>query len=150
MHAHASTRTHARTHNTRIISFTHNNALTIGTIQIQELGTIETPIILTNTLSVGTAFDACVRFMLSQNPGILLHTIIRFIIIPHHNHHHQNQRNNLHYHHLIITIIIITIIIITNNNHHHKNHHTENHHHHHCVCLSVFVCWVSPTISITL
>lgn len=28
----------------------------IGILQIQELGTIETPIVLTNTMSIGTAF----------------------------------------------------------------------------------------------
>ncbi|TDT62763.1 P1 family peptidase [Fonticella tunisiensis] len=42
----------------------------IGTIQIDELGTIETPIILTNTLSVGTACDGIVEYMLSQNDDI--------------------------------------------------------------------------------
>lgn len=31
-----------------------------GLLQIEELGTIETPIILTNTLSVGTAYEALV------------------------------------------------------------------------------------------
>lgn len=41
-----------------------------GLMQIQELGTIETPLILTNTLSVGTAFTACVRYMLERNPEI--------------------------------------------------------------------------------
>src|SRR6476661_7314984 len=39
-----------------------------GSTQIQELGTIETPIVLTNTLSVGVAVDAAVRWTLSQ-PG---------------------------------------------------------------------------------
>lgn len=39
-----------------------------GFLQIQELGTIETPIILTNTLDVGTAVDAVVRWTLEQ-PG---------------------------------------------------------------------------------
>lgn len=43
---------------------------TVGMVQIEELGTIETPIILTNTLSVGTASDALVRYMLDQNPAI--------------------------------------------------------------------------------
>lgn len=43
---------------------------TIGTIQINELGTLETPIILTNTLSVGTAADALIDYMLEQNPEI--------------------------------------------------------------------------------
>lgn len=43
---------------------------TTGTIQIEELGTIETPIVLTNTLSVGTAYDALVEYMLEQNEDI--------------------------------------------------------------------------------
>ena len=41
-----------------------------GLMQINELGSIETPLILTNTLSVGTAFDACVRYMTGLYPGI--------------------------------------------------------------------------------
>ncbi|MDC3413640.1 P1 family peptidase [Aquibacillus sp. 3ASR75-11] len=43
---------------------------TIGTIQMQELGTLETPIILTNTLSVGIAADALIGYMLEHNPEI--------------------------------------------------------------------------------
>lgn len=43
---------------------------TIGTIQINELGTLESPIILTNTLSVGTAANALIEYMLEQNPEI--------------------------------------------------------------------------------
>jgi D-aminopeptidase len=39
-----------------------------GSTQIMELGTIETPIVLTNTLSVGVAVDAVVRYTLAQ-PG---------------------------------------------------------------------------------
>lgn len=39
-----------------------------GSTQVQELGTIESPIVLTNTLSVGTAMDATVRWALAQ-PG---------------------------------------------------------------------------------
>lgn len=45
-----------------------------GTIQIEELGTIETPIILTNTLSVGAAYDALVEYMLEQNEDIGIST----------------------------------------------------------------------------
>jgi D-aminopeptidase len=37
-----------------------------GSTQVNELGTIETPIVLTNTLSVGTALDAVVRYTLAQ------------------------------------------------------------------------------------
>ncbi|MCT4619913.1 MAG: P1 family peptidase [Marinisporobacter sp.] len=43
---------------------------TIGTIQIEELGNIETPIILTNTLSVGASCDALVKYMLDENEDI--------------------------------------------------------------------------------
>ena len=43
---------------------------TIGTIQIEELGTLETPIILTNTLSVGVCAQGLVDYMLKQNPDI--------------------------------------------------------------------------------
>jgi len=39
-----------------------------GSTQVNELGTIETPIVLTNTLSVGIAMDAVVRYTLAQ-PG---------------------------------------------------------------------------------
>jgi len=39
-----------------------------GSTQVAELGTIETPIVLTNTLSVGVAVDAVVRYTLAQ-PG---------------------------------------------------------------------------------
>lgn len=39
-----------------------------GLLQVQELGTIETPIVLTNTLDVGTAVRAVVRWTLEQ-PG---------------------------------------------------------------------------------
>jgi D-aminopeptidase len=39
-----------------------------GSTQVEELGTIETPIVLTNTLAVGTAVEALVRFTLQQ-PG---------------------------------------------------------------------------------
>ena len=41
-----------------------------GLIQIEELGTIETPIMLTNTLSAGTVSDALTRVMLEQNQDI--------------------------------------------------------------------------------
>ena len=37
-----------------------------GFLQVQELGLIETPIVLTNTLSVGTALEAVVRWTLRQ------------------------------------------------------------------------------------
>lgn len=42
----------------------------VGLIQVQELGTIETPLLLTNTFSVGTASTALIRYMLEENPDI--------------------------------------------------------------------------------
>ncbi|MBL4787482.1 MAG: P1 family peptidase [Cohaesibacteraceae bacterium] len=42
----------------------------IGLVQLDELGTLETPIILTNTLSVGTASTALVEYMLAGTPEI--------------------------------------------------------------------------------
>jgi D-aminopeptidase len=43
-----------------------------GALQVRELGTIETPIVLTNTLAVGTAVEAVVRWTLMQdgNAGV--------------------------------------------------------------------------------
>lgn len=41
-----------------------------GLVQIQELGTIESPIVMTNTFSVGTAVTASVKYMLEQNEDI--------------------------------------------------------------------------------
>src|SRR5690554_2664506 len=38
-----------------------------GIIQVDELGSIETPILLTNTFSVGTGFSALVKYMLKDN-----------------------------------------------------------------------------------
>lgn len=46
----------------------------VGLIQINELGSIETPIILTNTLSVGTSITALTKYMLAQNNDIGLTT----------------------------------------------------------------------------
>jgi D-aminopeptidase len=37
-----------------------------GALQVQELGNLETPIVLTNTLAVGSAIDALVEYTLSQ------------------------------------------------------------------------------------
>lgn len=42
----------------------------VGLIQIEEMGTIETPILLTNTLNTGTVSEALVRYMLKDNRDI--------------------------------------------------------------------------------
>jgi D-aminopeptidase len=41
-----------------------------GLVQVEELGTLETPILLTNTLSVGTCCTALVRHAIDGNPDI--------------------------------------------------------------------------------
>jgi len=41
-----------------------------GLVQIAELGRLETPVILTNTLAVGTAFEALVRYSAAENPEL--------------------------------------------------------------------------------
>jgi len=50
---------------------------TQGTIQIEELGTLETPIALTNTLNVGLVHDAIVQYMidLCQKDGVPLRSV---------------------------------------------------------------------------
>lgn len=41
-----------------------------GLVQIEELGTIETPILMTNTLSVGAGLNGLIRYMLKDNEDI--------------------------------------------------------------------------------
>lgn len=41
-----------------------------GLLQVEEMGVLETPILLTNTLSVGTAYSALVEHMLAENDDI--------------------------------------------------------------------------------
>ena len=45
-----------------------------GLIQVQELETIETPIVMTNTFGVGTALNALTKYMLEENEDIGVHT----------------------------------------------------------------------------
>ena len=42
----------------------------VGLVQIDELGTLETPVLLTNTFAVGTASTELIRYMMEQNPDI--------------------------------------------------------------------------------
>jgi D-aminopeptidase len=46
----------------------------VGLAQVKELGTLETPIVLTNTLSAFRAADALVSYMIEQNPAIGIRT----------------------------------------------------------------------------
>ena len=56
------------------ISVINGFSKSIGLVQIDEIGSIETPIILTNTLNVGVAWNAVIRYMLAQNEDIGLKT----------------------------------------------------------------------------
>lgn len=52
-----------------------------GSLQIREFGLIDTPIVLTNTMSMGTASNATVKYMLKNNPtcGVTQDTIIPIV-----------------------------------------------------------------------
>lgn len=52
------------------VSVLNGYGKSVGLVQVEELGTLESPILLTNTLSVGTALTALVEYMLEQNPEI--------------------------------------------------------------------------------
>ena len=55
------------THKLIAASFVHNGyGKTCGTVQIDELGTLETPIALTNTLNVGLVADALVEYTVNR------------------------------------------------------------------------------------
>ncbi len=56
------------------VSIINGFGKSVGLMQIEELGTIETPIIMTNTLSTGTALNALVKYMLEQNKDIGIST----------------------------------------------------------------------------
>ncbi len=43
---------------------------TVGLVQIAELGQLETPVLLTNTLNVGRVADALVGYMIERHPAI--------------------------------------------------------------------------------
>ncbi|MGN7397876.1 DmpA family aminopeptidase [Peribacillus frigoritolerans] len=43
---------------------------TVGMIQLQELGVIESPILLTNTFSIPAVLEGTIRYLLDQNPQI--------------------------------------------------------------------------------
>ena len=46
----------------------------VGFEQVRELGQIEAPLALTNTLNVGLVMDALVTYAIRENPGIGVHT----------------------------------------------------------------------------
>ena len=52
------------------VSIINGFGKSVGLVQIEELGTIETPIVMTNTFGVGTALNALTKYMLKDNPEI--------------------------------------------------------------------------------
>lgn len=42
----------------------------MGLVQVEELGTVETPILLTNTLNIGKVSDGLISYMIKNNPEI--------------------------------------------------------------------------------
>lgn len=52
-------------------SYSYNGfGKSMGLVQIEELGTIETPILLTNTLSIGKVSDGLISYKIKRNPEI--------------------------------------------------------------------------------
>jgi len=70
-----------------------------GLAQVAELGQIETPIVLTNTLSVGVTYDAVVRYMLRDNPEIGVTTGTVNPVVLECNDGHLNDIRGGHVHH---------------------------------------------------
>lgn len=52
------------------VSILNGFGKSVGLMQVEELGTLETPIVMTNTLSVGIALSALTKYMLWQNEEI--------------------------------------------------------------------------------
>ena len=52
-----------------------------GSTQVQELGTLETPIVLTNTLSVGTAVEALVASDFAPVQGFVLTMAVMYVAL---------------------------------------------------------------------
>lgn len=46
----------------------------MGLVQVEEMGTVETPILLTNTLNIGKVSDGLISYMLKENPEIGIST----------------------------------------------------------------------------
>lgn len=58
-------------HKVPVASFVLNGfGKTVGLIQLEELGLMESPIMLTNTFSVGAVLEGTLTYMLEQNPAI--------------------------------------------------------------------------------
>ena len=67
-----------------------------GFEQVRELGVVETPIALTNTLNVGLVTDALVQYMVRQNPDIGISTSSVNVVVGETNDGHLNDLQGRH------------------------------------------------------
>lgn len=68
----------------------------VGALQIREFGMIDTPIMLTNTMSMGTVADATVRYVLKHNPEAALSEDSVIPIVSECDDSHLNDARGLH------------------------------------------------------
>jgi len=68
----------------------------MGALQIREFGIIDTPIMLTNTMSMGAVADATVRYILKQNPQAALSEDSVIPIVSECDDSHLNDARGLH------------------------------------------------------
>lgn len=69
---------------------------TIGLVQVEELGLIESPIMLTNTFSVAQVLQGTLSYMLEQNPAIGHSTSSLNIVVGECNDSYLNSMRDLH------------------------------------------------------
>jgi D-aminopeptidase len=70
----------------------------IGLVQVDELGTIETPVLLTNTLNIPRVADALIDYMLTVEPGIGITTTSVNPVVMECNDGHLNDIQGRHVH----------------------------------------------------
>lgn len=64
--------------------------------EIHELGRIGTPIVLTNTLSVGLAYDAVARYLIERNPALMAGGAVLVPVVGECNDGHLNDAHGMH------------------------------------------------------
>lgn len=69
-----------------------------GFEQVRELGVLESPVALTNTLNVGLVADALVQYAVRQNPGIGVHTSTANVVVGETNDGYLNDLQGRHVH----------------------------------------------------
>lgn len=69
---------------------------TIGLVQMAELGQLETPVLLTNTLNIGKVADAVVGWLIERNPAIAVTTTSVNPVVAECNDGHLNDMGGRH------------------------------------------------------